>query len=125
MKKLLGISFILTGLFAILGGLYTWGDGSIFAQADLMKVLIPWADIILTGPLSIVCGVGIIKLKGWADIIGLVTSGIYIFGSLLVFISIFWNKNYSVYLIIPSISGFIIALIFIVLQLKTNSGFYD
>jgi len=119
MKRLLGILFILTGLFAILGGLYTWGDGSIFEQTELMKVLIPWADIILTGPLSLFCGIGIINKKSWADTLGLVTSGIYIFGSLLVFISIFWNEDYSIYLIVPAISGFIIGFCFIILRLSS------
>jgi hypothetical protein len=48
-----GILFILTGVFAIAGGLYTWGDGSIFSKTELLTVLIPWADIILTGPISL------------------------------------------------------------------------
>lgn len=113
MNKAFGILFILTGIFAIVGGLYTWGDGSIFAQNEFVKVLIPWADIILTGPLSIVCGYGILKKQNWGQILGLCTSGIYVFGSTLVFITIFWNENYSIFLIIPSFSGLLIGLGFI------------
>ena len=113
MNKAFGILFILTGIFAIGGGLYTWGDGSIFAQNELVKVLIPWADIILTGPLSVVCGYGILKKQNWGQILGLCTSGIYVFGSTLVFITIFWNENYSIFLIIPSFSGLLIGLGFI------------
>lgn len=115
MNKAFGILFILTGVFAIAGGLYTWGDGNIFAQNELVKVLIPWADIILTGPLSIVCGYGILKKYHWGQVFGLLTSGIYIFGSVLVFISIVWNNDYSAYLIIPALSGFLIGLGYTVL----------
>jgi hypothetical protein len=110
MNKAFGTLFILTGIFAIAGGLYTWGDGSIFAQNELVKVLIPWADIILTGPLSIVCGYGILRNKSWGEILGLNVSGIYVFGSMLVFISIFWNNDYSVFLIVPALSGLLIGL---------------
>lgn len=118
MEKTFGILFILTGIFAIFGGLYTWGDGSIFVQNDLVKVLIPWADIIITGSLSLVAGYGILKKKSWAAILGLNVSGIYVFGSVLVFISIFWNRDYSVFLIVPAISGLLIGLGFTVLKLK-------
>jgi hypothetical protein len=61
MNRLFGILFLFTGLFAIVGGLCTWGTGNIFFQKELINVLIPWADILLTGPLSIVCGYGILK----------------------------------------------------------------
>jgi len=122
MHKVFGILFILTGVFAILGGLYTWGDGSIFAQNELIKVLIPWADIILTGPLSIICGYGILKIRSWGQILGLVTSGIYVFGSVLVFISVVWNEDYSVHLIVPAFSGLLIGLGYTILVLKTKSA---
>jgi len=113
-NKTFGILFLLTGIFAIAGGLYTWGDGSIFSQTELLKVLIPWADLILTGPLSLVSGFCILKNLNVGRIFGLITSGIYIFGSILVFITIVWNNNYSVFLIVPSISGFLIGTSYIV-----------
>jgi hypothetical protein len=55
MNRIFAWLFILTGIFAIAGGLYIWGDGNIFDQSELVRVLIPWADIILTGPISLVC----------------------------------------------------------------------
>jgi ABC-type uncharacterized transport system permease subunit len=50
--------------------------------------------------------------------LGLNISGIYIFGSLLVFISIVWNNDYSIFLIIPALSGFLIGLIYTALVVK-------
>ena len=121
MMKTFGILFILTGIFAIAGGLYTWGDGSIFSQTELLTVLIPWADIILTGPISLISGYGIFKNLNWGRILGLVTSGIYILGSVLVFITIVWNNNYSIFLIFPSISGLLIGVGFVVLTMREKS----
>lgn len=118
MSRLFGTLFILTGIFAILGGLYTWGDGNIFDQNELVKVLIPWADILFTGPISLICGYGILKQKRWGYLLGLVASGIYVFGSLLVFISMFWNKEYSFFLVIPAFSGLAIGVGFILLVIK-------
>lgn len=118
MNRIFGILFLLTGIFAIAGGLYSWGDGSIFTQSELLKVLVPWADIVLTGPLSIACGIGILRIYYWGKILGLVASGIYLFGSLLVFITMIWNNDFTIILIVPSVSGFLIGLGFVVYCLK-------
>lgn len=122
MKRTFGILFILTGIFAILGGLYTWGKGSIFNQNELINILIPWADIMLSGPISLLCGYGILKNRPLGTILGLVTSGIYIFGSILVFITMYWNQDYSLFLIIPALSGLLIGLGFIVFKFKEDQG---
>lgn len=114
MNKLFGILFILTGFFAVLGGLYTWGDGSIFKQQELLKVLIPWADIVLTGPLSWLGGFGIIRGKYWGRVLGLVISGIYVFGSVLVIINMIWSADFSVFFIIPALSGLFIGSGFVI-----------
>lgn len=63
MNKFFTVLFILTGIFAILGALYTWGEGSIFEQHELAKILIPWADILLTGPISILAGLDFSKKR--------------------------------------------------------------
>jgi uncharacterized membrane protein (DUF2068 family) len=123
MIKTFGILFILTGVFAIVGGLYTWGDGSIFSQTELLTVLIPWADIILTGPISLVSGYGILKNLNWGRILGLLTSGIYIIGSVLVFITIIWNNDFSVFLLVPSISGLLIGAGFVVFTIREKHLF--
>jgi len=121
MTKTFGILFVLTGIFAITGGLYTWGDGSIFSQTELLTVLIPWADILLTGPISLISGYGILKSQNWGRILGLFTSGIYMLGSVLVFITIVWNGDYSVFLIVPSISGFFIGAGFLVFTIRERT----
>ncbi|MFN4084194.1 MAG: hypothetical protein ACK4K9_11235 [Bacteroidia bacterium] len=113
MHKLFGWLFLLTGVFAILGGLYTWGDGSIFLQNELIMVLIPWADIILTGPVSVITGYALLKHINWANKAGLFTSGIYLFGSVQVFITMIWNYHFSIILFIPALSGLLIALMFL------------
>jgi uncharacterized membrane protein (DUF2068 family) len=118
MNKTFGILFILTGIFAIIGGLFTWGKGFIFIQKELFTALIPLADIILTGPISIISGYGIIKNRNWGSILGLVTSGIYLFGSILVFITIVWNHDYSIKILVPSITGFSIGLCFVLFMMK-------
>ena len=51
--------FLSTGIFTIVGALYSWGDGPIYAQDDLLKVLVPWGDLIITGPLSLLAAYGV------------------------------------------------------------------
>jgi hypothetical protein len=112
-QHIFAIFFLLTGVFALLGGLYTWGDGVLFSQTQLAKVLIPWADVLLTAPLSIASGIGLMRKKQWAYYLAAATSGIYLFGTALVFISMIWNRDYSVFLIVPASSGGTIALLYL------------
>lgn len=121
MNKTFGLLFIFTGIFAFAGSLYTWGVGNLFQQTELLTVLIPFADLILTAPLSLICGYGILKNKTWGNILGLLCSGIYLLGSFLVFITIIWNRDYSIYLIIPSISGFFISVCYLLISLRKKA----
>lgn len=120
MNRIFGSIFILTGIFAILGGLYTWGDGPIYHQTELIKVLIPWADVILTGPLSLICGIWLLRNQFWAEVLGLVVSGIYVFGSMLVFINVVWDGNYAIDLILPAIAGMTVGISYIFLYIKNH-----
>lgn len=113
MKRFFGILFLLTGIFAIVGGLFTWGEGIIFYQIDTTNTLIPWADIILTGPLSILCSYGILKNQFWGLVLGIANSGIYIFGSTLVFVKLYLEREFDIVLIIPALSGLSIGLGFL------------
>ena len=118
MLKLFGWLIFLTGIFAILGGLYTWGDGNIFTQNELAKVLIPWSDILFTGPASLIIGYALVTSKSWGIPLGYMISGVYILGSFLVFISMVWNNHYAWYLIIPATSGLIIGTSFVIFGLS-------
>jgi cytochrome c oxidase subunit IV len=105
------IIFFATGIFAILGSLYTWGDGPILEQTNLLNVLIPWGDLLITGPLSLVTALGLLKQKRWGFILATMTCGIYIFGSTLVFICLVWNKApYPIQLVLPPLAGILIGL---------------
>jgi hypothetical protein len=98
--------FLSTGIFAIVGALYTWGDGPIYHQKDLLAVLIPWADLLITGPLSLLAAFGVWKMRSWGYLLGLMVCGIYLFGSALVYISLIWNgAPYPPELAYPPILG--------------------
>ncbi len=98
--------FLSTGIFAIVGALYTWGDGPIYNQKNLLAVLVPWADLLITGPLSLLAAYGVWKRLSWGNALGLMVCGIYLFGSALVYISLLWNgAPYPLELALPPIVG--------------------
>jgi len=120
--------FLTTGIFAIVGSFYCWGEGWLFSQRNLSNVLIPLADLIVSGPLSIISAYGLWSKRGWGIYAALLSSGVYLFGSVLVFITITWNGSpYPIQLIIPAISGMSIAILFFVWVVKnyyTQKKFY-
>ncbi|TAE48234.1 MAG: hypothetical protein EAZ89_15555 [Bacteroidetes bacterium] len=103
--------FLTTGIFAVAGSLFSWGEGWLFSQSQLSRVLLPWGDLILTGPLSLLSAYAVGSKRAWGIYTGLLTSGMYLFGSVLVFISLIWaGKPYPLRLIIPPIAGVSIAV---------------
>ena len=116
--------FLSTGIFAIVGALYTWGDGPITAQADLLPVLVPWGDLLITGPISLLAAYGVSKRKSWGQILGLMVCGIYIFGSGLVYITLAWNgAPYPLHLALPPLAGIAIGISFPIWVLSSYIGF--
>lgn len=98
--------FLSTGIFAIVGALYTWGAGPLREARDLSAALIPWADLLLTGPLSLLAAFGIIRRRSWGTLLGLLCCGIYLFGSLLVYITLLWQgPPYPLQLALPPLFG--------------------
>ena len=118
-SKVFGWLFLFTGIFSFISSLFAWGNGWLFSINSIEYILIPWADLIAIGPLSIVSAYGIFKMKKWRIKFGTLTSGAYIYSSVLVFIIILWHgKPYPIKLVIPSISGFLIGFSFFFLQIK-------
>jgi hypothetical protein len=101
--------------------LYSWGEGWLFEQKNISSCLIPIADLIVAAPLSLITSFGIGTRKSWGIPLGLVTSGVYIFGSVLVYIQLIWNGlPYPLHLAIPPLFGITISIYFIVLAIKSN-----
>jgi hypothetical protein len=98
--------FFSSGIFAILGALYTWGDGPLHLEEHLLTALVPWADLLVTGPFSILAAYGIYARKDWGYITGLMVCGIYLFGSALVYITLAWQgPPYPIQLVLPPLLG--------------------
>jgi hypothetical protein len=106
-----GIVFLLTGIFSFVSSLFAWGEGWLFSITTLDSFLLPMADLLTTAPLSFISAYGILTKKRWGNNFGILTVGIYFFGSVLVFITLFWKgQPYPILYLIPSVTGFIFAL---------------
>jgi hypothetical protein len=118
-EKIFGLLFLLTGIFSIISSLYAWGEGWLFSISDLNSFLLPMADLLTTGPLSLITAYGILKGKDWYIKVGILTAGMFIYGSVLVLITLLCKgKPYPIQLIIPSTTGFVIAISFFIFVFK-------
>lgn len=114
-----GWLFLSTGIFAMVGALFTWGTGWLFARHDLSESIIPVADLLIAGPLSILAGIGLFNAKRWGIILGIACSGIYIYGSIQVYFLLIRNgPPYPWQLLLPPIFGIGIATSFMYLIYK-------
>ena len=89
--KLFGWLFLLTGIFSFISSSFAWGKGWLFTFNNFNDFLIPMANLIVIGPLSLISAFGILKMKNWGLKIGTLTAGAYIYSSFLVFIIPIWH----------------------------------
>ena len=103
----------------MIGALFCWGNGWLFSETELSVFLIPMADLIWTGPLSLAAAFGLWSKKRWGLYLGLVTSGTYILGSILVLITLFWEgRPFALEILVPAITGLSIAVSFLIWVIK-------
>ncbi len=106
--------FFLTGLFALISSLFTWGKGWLFNPHPIEDLLLPYADLIITVPFSWITAFGLRRKQSWGVFMGLTTCGIYLFGSALVYIQLFWKgPPYPIALILPPIVGIVFSIFYI------------
>ena len=97
----------------MIGGVYSWGEGFIFSQKEISKILLPLSDLFLAGPLSLFTAIGIYHQKAWGFFLGILLSGVFIHGSVLVFISeIHRGLPANLSYIIPALLGLIFSIAF-------------
>ena len=58
--------FFSTGIFAIVGALYTWGMDRSTTRRFIGRP-VPWADLLITGPLSLLAAYGVWKRLSWGN----------------------------------------------------------
>ena len=80
--------FVCMGVFAGVSGAYDWGKGWVWCPHAGGCVLVPFADLLLASPLSVWTGVQLLtqKKRVRGAVLGLLTSGCYLFGSVQVVI---------------------------------------
>ncbi len=113
------ICFFATGIFALVGALYRWGDGPLFGAPEGANLQIYYVDLLVTTPLSFLAAIGYKNKRRWGVIVGIFTAGIYIFGSAIVYASVIQNGSpYLLKLIIPPIFGIVFSIIIIKWTMK-------
>ncbi|MEL6133699.1 MAG: hypothetical protein AAFR59_10080 [Bacteroidota bacterium] len=77
----------------MIGALFTWGRGWIFAPEEIQDIRISMADLLLAGPIAILGAWGLLRQKNWGKLLSLLASGMFIFGSVQVYIMIAYGGS--------------------------------
>ncbi|MFZ4545035.1 MAG: hypothetical protein ACOYOA_13355 [Saprospiraceae bacterium] len=116
--------FFLTGIFTLASSLFAWGEGWLFSVSEFNYFQIPMADLLTTGPFSFLSAYALLSKRNWGIKMGLFTAGMYIFGSVLVFVQIAWmGFSKTSHLILPSVSGFLFAIYYFSWVFKNNKTY--
>jgi hypothetical protein len=107
----ISMSCLMTGLFAILGALYCWGAGPLFMAPASANTQLYYAEVFVCGPASIIAYAGYRKLRRWGLLASFASAGIYIYGSVMVYVSVFQGGfPFPLHLVIPPIFGLFISV---------------
>ena len=124
-SRILGYWCIGTGIFALIGSLYTWGEGILFTIAS-PHIPVMVTDLILMVPFSFILGIAILNMKNWAKQLSLFYAGMTIYSSFLVYSTLFViGPPYDTILMLIPIFGILQSLVLIYWSLSTklNLGF--
>lgn len=105
--------FFLVGIFALMGSLYTWGEGWIMSNLDANMNPLIIADLLLTGPFLLMTSLALYRQKSWAIQMGMVSVGILLLGSLVVYIDLWLDgPPYLLHWALPPLLGLLLAASF-------------
>ena len=125
-KKIFSLMLLATGIFAIVGGLYTWGKGPIFSAPLGTDLKLFISDIIIAGPFSIIATIGIWKCRYWGLLFCWFVCGVYLYGSIAVFVMLIQEgAPYSLELIIPPIFGTLLSIMLLIWTKKNIHEFLE
>ncbi|MCY3412669.1 MAG: hypothetical protein INQ03_13610 [Candidatus Heimdallarchaeota archaeon] len=112
-SKFMGIWSLMTGIFATISSLYTWGEGLIFTvNHEHLAIII--TDLLVTAPLAYITAYGILKQSTWVKKSVLLFSGILIYGSIAVYSTEFiLGAPYTWYYFLPPVFGMLQAVMLI------------
>jgi hypothetical protein len=103
--------FLSTGIFALVGALFTWGEGWVFSERVFDKAWLPLGDLFVSAPLSFLAAAGLRSRKTWGCVLGAFAAGVYLLGSALVWIQLVWNgQPWPWQLACPPVAGTSLAL---------------
>jgi hypothetical protein len=101
---------MLTGIFAIVGALYTWGDGIIFTvESDFLPIIV--LDLFLIGPMCLMLSLAIFTQNHQMRTLKLIVVGMLITSSLMVYITEFLDGSpFDIIIILLPIMGLLLSL---------------
>ena len=106
----LALLLAFVGVFALVGGLYSWGEGPIWAQADGPARWLQVTDLAVTTPLCWLAGWAIWRRKAWTGLVVAMASGVLLYGSVAVFVQlVVAGPPYPMAWILPPIGGLALA----------------
>jgi hypothetical protein len=104
--RIFSLSFLMTGIFAAIGALYRWGDGPFFHAPPGTDLQLYITELVVAAPVAIFTAVGLSRLRRWGMLLALFSTGIFIYGSVLVYASMLLTGfPFPLELIIPPIFG--------------------
>ena len=120
----ISISLFVIGIFAFIGGLYSWGNGPIWNMLATNQSSQYLTDMLIVSPISIISGFGIYNLKRWGLISGIFCAGLYIYGSILVYIDILLSPGPIPFdLIIPPVFGIGVSIVILFTAFRHQNEF--
>ena len=90
--KIIAVLLIILGLFAGFGSLILWGQGFLFNFPGDVKLATPIADFFINFPLSVIAGIGLLRMRKYGYAASQFVAGIYIYASVLIFVDMFQGE---------------------------------
>lgn len=108
---ILGLIFIIIGIFAFTGSFFLWGEGVILNPPADVDLEFPITDILINAPASLIAGIGLFRLNKWGKYMTWFVSGFYIYASVEIFVQLWQEERFPPEIAIPQVLAIIVAIV--------------
>jgi hypothetical protein len=86
--RVLAVFYALVGMFTLIGSLFLWGEGFLFAFPAGVDYAFPVTDILVNAPASFIAAVGLWTMRRYGYVAAQFCAGFYLYASIHIFVTV-------------------------------------
>lgn len=120
----LALLLALFGVFAFVGSVFLWGQGSVFTAPGGTNIAFPVTDILVNAPASCLTAIGLWQLRRFGYLGSYFVAGFYVYASVYIFVEVFQGgPPYPIEIVGPQVLAILVAVALLIFPHRYKDRF--